>query len=275
MNKIIFALAILSCSIMLAYGQAGLVLLLPDASAAAVDYFLKLEGVDGESADSKHKNWIDVESFSFGVSTSGSGGGGGAGKASFSDFTIVKKIDKSSPVLLVESASGKHFTKAQLVVVKDGVEAMKWDLKDVAISSYQLGTDEEAPSEMVSMSLAVVEVSYGSTTTGWDLKTNKKTTGTAESAGAEPAKTLPEAKKQTAVKSTAPSATTPSTPSATRAPADSDGDGIADDKDKCPSEAETKNSYQDDDGCPDKAPASTVTPKTITPIAPKIAVPLK
>jgi outer membrane protein OmpA-like peptidoglycan-associated protein len=37
-------------------------------------------------------------------------------------------------------------------------------------------------------------------------------------------------------------------------PADSDGDGFIDSQDKCPNEAETKNGFEDDDGCPDQIP---------------------
>ena len=51
----------------------------------AVDYFLNLGTVEGESADHKHKGEIDLQSWSFGATNAGSfsmGGGGGAGKVS-------------------------------------------------------------------------------------------------------------------------------------------------------------------------------------------------
>lgn len=271
MNKAIFFLVVFASLTLLANSQANSGSLFPDAYAA-VDYFLKIEGVGGESKDSKHKGWIDVESFSFGVSNTGSGAGGGAGKAKFNEIVITKTTDKSSPVLLVESASGKHFTGAEIEVVRDGTVAMKWKLKDVVISSYQVGSGEEIPIEMVSLNLASVEVTYGSVSAGWDLKANKRIGGTT-STGTEPAKTA-QPKKETTTPTT-PTTPTPSTQPATRAPADSDGDGIADDKDKCVSEAETKNSYQDDDGCPDRTPATTTVPKTVTPIIPKTVTPLK
>ena len=35
---------------------------------------------------------------------------------------------------------------------------------------------------------------------------------------------------------------------------DKDGDGIPDDQDKCPDQPETKNGFQDEDGCPDELP---------------------
>jgi type VI secretion system secreted protein Hcp len=269
MNKTILA-SIIVCSALFVAGQAGVGFLLPNASAA-VDYFLKIEGVEGESKDSKHTNWIELESINFAISTKGSGGGGGAGKASFSDFNFIKKIDKSSPVLLVESASGKHFPTAELAVVNDGKEVLKYKFKDVLISSYQISADEEIPVEMVSLGLASIEATYGTVTAGWDIKANKSMTGSTESA-----KTTTETKKETSDKPSTTKTTPPTTAQpAARTPADSDGDGVTDDKDKCPAEAETKNSYQDDDGCADRVPATTTVPKTVTPVTPKIVVPLK
>ena len=75
---------------------------------AAVDYFLKIDGIDGESQDAKHKNEIHIESWSFGATqggTSGSGGGGGAGKVSMQDFHFVMGVNKASPKLMLACAS--------------------------------------------------------------------------------------------------------------------------------------------------------------------------
>jgi type VI secretion system secreted protein Hcp len=69
---------------------------------AAVDYFLKLDGIEGESHDSKHKNEIDLQSWSWGESQSGTGaaaGGSGAGKVSMQDFHFVMRVNKASPDL--------------------------------------------------------------------------------------------------------------------------------------------------------------------------------
>ena len=67
---------------------------------AAVDYFLKLEGVEGESPDEKHQKEIDVQSWSWGATNSGtfgSGGGGAAGKVSMQDFNFVMIVNKATP----------------------------------------------------------------------------------------------------------------------------------------------------------------------------------
>src|SRR5688572_15652893 len=97
----------------------------------AIDMFLKLEGIKGESKDHKHKDEIHIESFSWGLTqegTSGTGGGGGAGKVHVHDISITKKVDKSSCDLMYHLASGKHVKLGFVYVRKAGekpVEYMK------------------------------------------------------------------------------------------------------------------------------------------------------
>jgi type VI secretion system secreted protein Hcp len=159
----------------------------------AVDYFLKLEGIDGESTDDKHKGWIDITSFSFGATQQtswGSGtGGGGAGKVSVSDFHITKKTDKASTPLFVKCATGEHIATAKIVCREaggDAVEFFKFTLTDVLVSGIQFSGSHSGDrgDESVSISAGKVELDYkpqdekgragASVTGGWDLKTNKK-----------------------------------------------------------------------------------------------------
>ncbi len=80
-----------------------------------IDYFLKLDGVEGESQDSKHKNETELLSWSLGATNSGSfalGAGGGTGKVNISDAHFTKYIDKSSPNLMAACATGQHIPKA-------------------------------------------------------------------------------------------------------------------------------------------------------------------
>src|SRR5688572_19469446 len=110
----------------------------------AVDYFLKIDGVDGESTDDKHKGEIEVESFSWGVSQTGTfsaGGGGGAGKAQFQDFKFTKVISKASPVLFQACASGQHIKQAVFVGrtagnERGGNQFLKYTFTDILVSRY-------------------------------------------------------------------------------------------------------------------------------------------
>ena len=75
----------------------------------AVDIFLELEGIKGESKDDKHKDQIDVLSWSWGMAQSGTahmGGGAGAGKVSVQDLNFTHYIDKSSPILMLHCCNG-------------------------------------------------------------------------------------------------------------------------------------------------------------------------
>ena len=96
---------------------------------AAVDYFLKIDGIDGESADQKHRKEIDIESWSWGEDRSGptaAGGGGGAGKVPMQDFHFVMKVNKASPKLLLACATGEHIKKAILTCRKAGKDQQEY-----------------------------------------------------------------------------------------------------------------------------------------------------
>ena len=156
----------------------------------AVDMFLKLDGIDGESADSKHKGEIQIESFSWGASNAGSaahGGGGGAGKVSMQDFSFVTATSKASPELFLHCATGEHIRSGVLTVRSAGerqLEFLKVTMSDVLVSSWQQSGSSEIPMDQVSINFAKIEIAYttqsasggaGETVSaGWDVKTNTK-----------------------------------------------------------------------------------------------------
>jgi type VI secretion system secreted protein Hcp len=158
----------------------------------AVDYFLKIDSVPGESTDDKHKGEIDVESWSWGETQSGTssaGGGGGAGKVSMQDFHFVMRLNKASPKLMLACATGEHLKSATLVCRKAGgdqQEYMKIVMSDLLVSSYQTGgsTGDVVPLDQISLNFSKIEYEYkpqkadGSldspVKTGYDLKLNKK-----------------------------------------------------------------------------------------------------
>lgn len=159
---------------------------------AAVDYFLKIEGIDGESQDHKHKGELQLESWSWGETNSGShhsGGGGGAGKVAMQDIHFVSRMSKGSPKLSLACASGQHIKKAVLTcrkAGKDQQEFLKITLSDLLVSSYQTGGSahgETIPMDQFSLNFSKIEMEYkeqkadgtlaGPVKSGWDLKANK------------------------------------------------------------------------------------------------------
>ena len=126
----------------------------------AVDMFLEIKEVPGESMKKGHEGQIDIVSFSFGAVQHGSfargGAGGGSGKAEFQDISIVKEVDKSSPKLFQACAAGTHFPKATIFVRKAGdkpLEYYKVELKDLIVSSVQNSGSSSGDAVMESTTL--------------------------------------------------------------------------------------------------------------------------
>jgi len=158
----------------------------------AVDMFLMLDGIKGESADDKHKGEIDIESFSWGLAQTGSGNrstGSGTGKVDIQDMSIVKKIDKSSPTLQLACANGKHIAKGKLTLRKAGENPLDYftvDLENILISGYHVSGSEasEVPSESVTINFAKIKTEYWTQSDkgakgenanfSWDLAKNVK-----------------------------------------------------------------------------------------------------
>jgi type VI secretion system secreted protein Hcp len=135
---------------------------------AALDMFIKIGDIKGESQDSTHKDEIDVLAWSWGMSNSGTthtGGGGGAGKASIQDFSFTKFTDLSTPDLMLSTLNGQHFDEATFVVRKAGsqpLEFLKIKFKEVIVTSVSTGGSggEDRLTENVSLNFAEVEVEY-------------------------------------------------------------------------------------------------------------------
>ncbi len=160
---------------------------------AVVAYYLKIDGIEGESKDDKHKNEIDIETWSWGQTNVGDAayrGGEGAGKVSAQDFHFVMKVNKASPKLMEACASGEGIKKAVLTATKAGKteqDFLKVTLNDFIVSSYQtLGgaSTDVLPSDQITLNFSKMEMEYkeqqaggslgGSVRGGWDYKANKK-----------------------------------------------------------------------------------------------------
>lgn len=157
----------------------------------AVDIFLKIDGIDGESRDAGHTDEIDILAFNWGASQSGTmhgGGGGGSGKVSVQDVSFSKYVDKSTPNLVAYLCSGKHVAEATLTVRKAGetpVEYLKFKMTGILISNYSTGGSggDDRMTETFSLNFKKFEVFYtpqaddGSAqaeiVTGWDVAANE------------------------------------------------------------------------------------------------------
>jgi len=159
----------------------------------ALDIFLKLENVTGESADKTHRKEIDVINWSWGLMNTGSahiGGGAGMGKGEVRDLEVTKFVDTSSAKLMLACCSGTHFPSALLTVRKAGggkpLEYYKVKMEEVMITyiSPNAAKNRFGQTEKVSLNFAKVTVDYtpqngdgsaGTTKTfGWDIAANSK-----------------------------------------------------------------------------------------------------
>jgi type VI secretion system secreted protein Hcp len=153
------------------------------------DIFAKLGDIKGESLDDKHKDEIEVLSWSWGVThagAKGAGGGGRAGKAAFQDLSFTHKIDRASPVLMQACATGAHLKEATITHRKAGKGQQEYliiKMDDVIISAVTEADSEGSNLETVNLAFAKVDLEYrpqkpdGSLDAGihfkYDLKTSK------------------------------------------------------------------------------------------------------
>ncbi|MBZ5584616.1 MAG: type VI secretion system tube protein Hcp [Acidobacteriia bacterium] len=132
----------------------------------AVDFFLKIDGIPGESQDSKHKDEIQLMSWSWGESQTGTmafGGGGGAGKVNMHDFAFVMSVNKASPKLLLACANGEHIKNATLVARKAGKDQQEYltiKFTDLLVSAFQTGGSGDLPTDSISFNYGKIEYEY-------------------------------------------------------------------------------------------------------------------
>ena len=173
----------------------------------AFDAYLKIDGIPGESLDSKHKDWIELLGFDFGATqatsaTASSAGGASAERVNLSDFSIRKFIDKATPKLFEACCQGKHIKEVTLHINRAGGEKMLYleiKLEEVIVSSTEIegmavsgqqaatgniDTAQDLPSERIKFNYARIKVTYtqqkrsdgqggGNITGGWDRTGNR------------------------------------------------------------------------------------------------------
>jgi type VI secretion system secreted protein Hcp len=140
----------------------------------AYDAFLKIDVIPGESLDAKHKDWIEVLSFSWGVSQPHSSSGQFTGHVVPEDFTFTHAVDKSSPKLMLACAEGDAINEVDVAFRKagsggGGIDYLKYSFFDVFFSSVrpggqsvaqQLKIEDALPFEEVTFTYGKVEINY-------------------------------------------------------------------------------------------------------------------
>jgi type VI secretion system secreted protein Hcp len=156
----------------------------------AVDYFLNIDNVVGESEDATHKGEIEIENWQFGETQQGKsvhGSGASAGRVSMQDFRFTKRVDKATPKLMLLCANGQHIKKALLTARKAGTvpqEYLKVAFHDCLISNFQDtgSSQDDVPREQIAFNFSSFDMDYreqladgnlgGSVKAGYDLKKN-------------------------------------------------------------------------------------------------------
>jgi type VI secretion system secreted protein Hcp len=134
----------------------------------AVDMFIKIGDIEGESTDGKHEKEVDVLSWNWGMSQSGTthmGGGGGSGKVAVNDLTFTKYVDAATHALMKACCDGSHYEEAKLTVRKagkDALEYIKLTMKEVIVTSVSTGGSggEDRLTENVTLNFAEFKLEY-------------------------------------------------------------------------------------------------------------------
>jgi len=136
----------------------------------AFDTYLQIDEIPGEATASGMEGQIAVLSFSFGASNSTTLGpassGGGGGQSSLSDFTIMKKTEKSSAGLFKACTTGQHLPKAVITMRKAGTTQnpfLVYEFATVYVTSVQWSGStggDDSPAESVSFTFGKVTVTY-------------------------------------------------------------------------------------------------------------------
>jgi type VI secretion system secreted protein Hcp len=163
----------------------------------AFDCFLKIDGIEGESTDKAHANWIELLSFSHGMSQTTSSvvstaGGATSSRVNMQDFSIVKHFDKATPKLAEYCCTGKHIPSVKVEICRAGgdkLKYMEYKLSNAIVSSVRPGGTshggDDVPLEEISFNFGKIEWTYtqqkradggggGNVSAGWDLQQNVK-----------------------------------------------------------------------------------------------------
>jgi type VI secretion system secreted protein Hcp len=135
---------------------------------AQSDFYLQIDGIEGESEAVGFEKQIQIESWSFGATNSGSAGLGtglGSGKVSMQDFHFVMQNGKASAQIMLAVCKGNHIPQAVLSCRKTGGDGTpytyyKYSFQNLVLSSYQSGASQTLPMEQVSFNFTKITLEY-------------------------------------------------------------------------------------------------------------------
>ncbi len=156
------------------------------------DYFLRIQGVEGECIKKGFEGTMEMFDWGFSEHQDGTASGGqssAAGRVSMSDFRFSKQVGSSTPKLLQHLFTGKQIPLATLTGRRTGeaggkpVNYMVWEFKDLIISSFSFNGNNGSgtPTESISFCFASVKLNYrqmkdgvaqGALAGGWDMRRN-------------------------------------------------------------------------------------------------------
>jgi type VI secretion system secreted protein Hcp len=160
----------------------------------AIDVYLYIDGIKGESADDRHKDWIECKSVNFGVeqpksATASTGGGHTAERCEHRDIVISKLADLASPILLQTCSAGRTIPKAKFEFMRadaqgERVKYFEIEIENVLIGAVAPAVEEgDILTEEVGFKFSKVRWKYtqqkvsggagGNTSGGWDLSANR------------------------------------------------------------------------------------------------------
>jgi type VI secretion system secreted protein Hcp len=147
---------------------------------AQTDVFMQLTDDDGNVVPAENQvegfpgdqGWFGLDAYNIGIANTitfqtAAGAGAQVGKAHFTDLTVTKKVDKTSPILFKTAASGSHFQKVKIVIRKSSADAISsegyltYELGEVYVSKVQWsGSGGDFPQENITLNFASLKVSY-------------------------------------------------------------------------------------------------------------------
>lgn len=160
----------------------------------AIDVYLQIDGIKGESTDANHVGWIECTSVQWGMTqpksaTASTGGGHTAERAEMDDIRLQKLADLSSPILMQTCMMGRTIPKAKFEFLRaDGqgerIKYFEIELENVLIGQVTPTIHEGSIlSETLGLKFSKVKWKYtqqkiggggaGNTAGGWDLSTNR------------------------------------------------------------------------------------------------------